>query len=275
MEPPKQPGDFSFQRKGKSEAVSSTDVDLLVQMISQDLPASLATIQDACQTLTMACSRLNALFEEEVQSDYARKPLGPLPTEDIPEAVQRIQGEVDHVRGITSGLLQFIRLGQISLRWEGLDVNQLVMGIVTSMERKLTSREVLVRIEDLPDCMGDEVLMTQVFSILIDNAQKFLDPARPGEIIISGKTMYGWSVYSVGDNGIGIAEDHQAGIFEGFSHPAVEPEDRQGVGLAIVRRIIDRHQGNIEIDSIPGQGSTFRVYIPRAIIVEDGEGKKE
>jgi signal transduction histidine kinase len=55
----------------------------------------------------------------------------------------------------------------------------------------------------------------------------------------------------------------------------VEPEGRQGVGLAIVRRIIDRHQGNIEIDSIPGQGSTFRVFFPRAIIVEDGEGKKE
>jgi signal transduction histidine kinase len=275
MEPPKQPGDFSFQRKRKSEPVSSTDVDLLLQVISQDLPASLTTIQDVCQTLTMACSRLNALFEEEVLYEHAWEPLRPLSTEDIPEAVQRIQGEVDHVRGITSGLLQFIRLGQIGLRWEGLDVNHLVMGIVTSMERKLKSREVLVRIEDLPDCMGDEVLVTQVFSILIDNAQKYLDPARPGEIIISGKTRHGWSVYSVGDNGIGIAGDHHAGIFEGFSHPAVEPEGRQGVGLAIVRRIIDRHQGNIEVDSIPGQGSTFRVYFPRAIIVEEGEGKEK
>ncbi len=176
---------------------------------------------------------------------------------------------------LTSGLLQFIRLGQIGLQWEGLDVNQLVMGIVTSMERKLKSKEVVVRIEDLPDCMGDEVLVTQVFSILIDNAQKYLDPARPGEIIISGKTMHGWSVYSVGDNGIGIAAEHHAGIFEAFSHPVVEPEGRQGVGLAIVRRIIDRHQGNIEVDSTPGQGSTFRVYFPRAIIAEEGEGKEE
>lgn len=275
MEPPEQLGDFSFQRKRKSDAVSSADVDLLLRMISQDLPAPLATIQDTCQKLTMACSRLNKLFEEEALSDYARGPLGPLLIEDLPEAVQRIQGEVDHVRGITSGLLQFIRLAQIGLQWEGLDVNQLVMGIVTSMERKLKSKEVVVRIEDLPDCMGDEVLVTQVFSILIDNAQKFLDPARPGEIIISGKTIHGWSVYSVGDNGIGIAGEHHAGIFEGFSHPAVEPEGPQGVGLAIVRRIIDRHQGNIEVDSTPGQGSTFRVYFPRAIIVEEGEGKEE
>ncbi|MCA9498873.1 MAG: HAMP domain-containing histidine kinase [Nitrospirales bacterium] len=275
MEPPKQLGDFSFQRKRKSEAISSADVDLLLRMISQDLPAPLATIQDTCQKLTMACSRLNELFEEETLSDYARGPLGPLVAEDIPEAVRCIQGEVDHARCITSGLLQFIRLGQIGLQWEGLDVNQLVMGIVTSMERKLKSKEVVVRIEDLPDCMGDEVLVTQVFSILIDNAQKYLDPARPGEIIISGQTMHGWSVYSVGDNGIGIAGEHHAEIFEGFSHSASDPEGRQGVGLAIVRRIIERHQGTIEVDSTVGQGSTFRAYFPRAIIAEEEEGKEE
>lgn len=262
MEPPNQLDDFSFQRKRRSEPVSSADVDLLLRVISHDLSAPMVTIQDTCQKLTMVCSRLNELFEEEAPSGSARGPLGPLVTKDIPEAVQRIRGEVDHVRCLTSGLLQFIRLGQIGLQWEGLDVNQLVMGIVSSMERKLKSKEVVVRIEDLPDCMGDEVLVNQVFANLLDNAQKHLDPSRPGEIIISGKTMHGWSVYSVGDNGIGIAAGHHAGIFEAFSHPVVEPEGRQGVGLAIVRRVIDRHQGNIEVESTPGQGSIFRVYFP-------------
>ncbi|MDH5700683.1 MAG: HAMP domain-containing histidine kinase, partial [Nitrospirota bacterium] len=97
---------------------------------------------------------------------------------------------------------------------------------------------------------------------------------RPGEIIISGKTMNGWLVYAVGDNGIGIVAEHHAGIFEAFSRLALKPEGRQGFGLAIVRRIIDRHQGNIEIESTPGQGSTFRVYFPRAIIVEEGDGEE-
>ncbi len=275
MKSPNQLDDFSFQRKRRSEAVSSADVDLLLRVISQDLSAPMATIQDTCQKLTMVCSRLNESFEEEAPVGNARGPLGHLVTKDIPEAVRRIRGEVDHMRCLTSGLLQFIRLGQIGLQWEGLDMNQLVMGIVTSMERKLKSKEVVVRIEDLPDCMGDEVLVNQVFANLLDNAQKYLDPACPGEIIISGNTMHGWSVYSVGDNGIGIAAEHHAGMFEAFSHPVVEPEGRQGVGLAIVRRIIDRHQGNIEVESTPGQGSTFRVYFPRAIIAEEGGGKEE
>lgn len=276
MEPPNQLDDFSFQRMRKSEpSVSSADVDLLLRVISQDLSAPMATIQDTCQKLNMVCSRLNELFEEEAPSGSARGPLDPLVTKDIPEAVQRIRGEVDHVHCLTSGLLQFIQLGQIALQWEGLDLNQLVMGIVTSMERKRKSKEVVVRIEDLPDCMGDEVLVNQVFAKLLDNAQKHLDPSRPGEIIISGKTMHGWSVYSVGDNGIGIAAGHHSGIFEAFSHPVVEQEGRQGVGLAIVRRIIDRHQGNIEVESTPGQGSIFRVCFPRAIIAEEGAGREE
>ena len=274
MEPPNPLDDFSFQRKGESEAVSSQDVDLLLRVISQDLRAPMAIIQDTCQKLTMECSRLNELFEEEALSGQARGPLSPLVTQDIPEAVRRIRVEVDHVSCITSGLLQFVRLGQIGLQWEGLDVNQLVIGIVTSMERQLKGKEVMVRIEDLPDCMGDEVLVTQVFANLIDNAQKYLDPARPGEIIISGKTMNGWSVYAVGDNGIGIVAEDHAGIFEAFSRLALKPEGRQGVGLAIVRRIIDRHQGNIEIESTPGQGSTLRVYFPRAILVEEGDREK-
>ncbi|WP_447963456.1 sensor histidine kinase [Nitrospira sp. Ecomares 2.1] len=275
MESPNNLDDSFFQRKRRSEAIASAEVDLLLRVISQDLSAPMATIQDTCRQLTMVCNRMNESFEEETSFGNARGPFDPLVTKEIPEAVQRIRGEVDHMRCLTSGLLQFIRLGQIVLQWEGLDVNQLVMGIVTSMERKLKTKEVVVRIEDLPDCMGDEVLVNQVFANLLDNAQKYLDPERPGEIIISGKAMHGWSVYSVGDNGIGLAEEHHARIFEAFSHPVVEPEGRQGVGLAIVRRIIDRHQGNIEVESTPGQGSTFRVYFPRAIIAEEGGGKEE
>ena len=274
MEPSNQSDDFFVQRKGRSEKVSSADVDLLLRVISQDLRAPLATLQDTCQKLILMSSRLNELSKDKTRAGSARAPLNSLITQDISEGVQRIRCEVDLVSCITSGLLHFIRLGQISLQWQGLDVNQLVIGVVTSMEQQLKSKGVVVRIEDLPDCMGDEVLVSQVFANLIDNARKHLDPARPGEMVISGKTMHGWSVYSVRDNGIGIVAEHHAGIFEAFSRLGVEPKDGLGVGLAIVRRIIDRHQGTIEVESTPGKGSTFRVFLPRAIIAEEEEGKE-
>ena len=275
MESPDQRDDFSFPRKGESEAISATDVDLLLRVISQDFCAPMSIVQDTCQKLTMMCRRLNELVEERDLAGYAQGPLRPLVTQDLPDAVGRIRVEVDHVSSMTSRLLQFIRLGQIGLQWEGLEVNQLVIGVVTSMEHQLKSKEVVVRIEDLPDCMGDEVLVTQVFVNLIDNAKKYLDPSRPGEIVISGETISGWSVYAVEDNGIGIPAEHLARMFEAFSCLPSKPKGSQGFGLAIVRRIIDRHQGNITVESTPGIGSTFRVYFPRAIIVGEGGGEEE
>jgi len=271
MEPPNRPDRLSIHKTGEPGSVSPTDMETLMHVISHDLRAPIVTIQGFCQELMMACNRLNELFEEEVLSDTVREHLNPLVTQDIPEAVRFIRAGADNVNSVTSGILRFIRLGQMAIQWEGLDVNRLVMGIVTSMEFQLKKKEVVLHIGDLPDCMGDDVLVTQVFANLIDNAQKYLDPARPGEIAISGKTINGWSVYSVSDNGIGIPVEHHARIFEVFHRLDTQQESGQGLGLAIVRRIIDRHQGKIEVESTPGNGATFRVYFPRAIVVDEGE----
>jgi two-component system, chemotaxis family, sensor kinase Cph1 len=159
----------------------------------------------------------------------------------------------------------------MSIQWEGLDVNRMIMNIVTSMEFQLKQKAVVLHIGDLPDCMGDEVLVTQVFVNLIDNAQKYLDPERPGEITISGKTMNGWSMYAVADNGIGIPPEHHTHIFQVFHRLNPQQTAGQGLGLAIVSRIIERHQGKIEVESLTGKGTTFRVYFPRAIVMEEGE----
>lgn len=256
---------------GEPEAVSPTDMETLMHVISHDLRSPIVTIQGFCQELTMACNRLNELFQAEALSDRVREELHPLVTQDIPEAVRFIRAGADNVSSVTSGILRFIRLGQMAIQWEGLDVNRLVMGIVASMEFQLKNKEVVLQIEDLPDCMGDDVLVTQVFANLIDNAYKYLDPSRPAEITISGKTVNGWSAYAITDNGIGIAAEHQDHIFQVFHRLDTKREGGQGLGLAIVRRIIDRHQGKIEVESMPGKGATFRVFFPRGIVVEEGE----
>ncbi len=271
MEAPNRPDNLSKLGTGEPEAGSPTDMETLMHVISHDLRAPIVTIQGFCQELTMACNRLNELFQAEALSDRVRKELNPLVTQDIPEAVRYIRAGADNVSSVTSGILRFIRLGQMAIQWEGLDMNRLVMGIVTSMEFQLKKKEVVLQIDDLPDCMGDDVLVTQVFANLIDNAHKYLDPARAPEIIISGRTVNGWSVYAITDNGIGISAEHHAHIFQVFHRLDTKQEGGQGVGLAIVRRIIDRHHGKIEVDSIPGKGTTFRVYFPRGIVVEEGE----
>ena len=270
MDTPSRPDKPSIPQAGETPGDLLEDMETLMHVISHDLRAPIVTIQGFCQELTMACDRLQTLFEEEAMSDAVRKDVNPLVTQDIPEAVRFIRAGADSVNSVTSGILRFIRLGQMEIQWERLDVNHVMMGIVSSMEFQLKKKGVVLHIGDLPDCMGDDVLVTQVFANLIDNAQKYLDPSRPGEISISGKTVDGWSVYAVTDNGIGVSPENHARIFQVFNRLAPQQEKGEGLGLAIVKRIIDRHQGKIEVESLPGKGTTFQVYFPRAIEVEKG-----
>jgi chemotaxis family two-component system sensor kinase Cph1 len=270
MDTPSRPDKPLLPQAGETQGVLPEDMETLMHVISHDLRAPIVTIQGFCQELTMACDRLKTLFEEEAMSDAVRKNVNPLVTQDIPEAVRFIRAGADSVNSVTSGILRFIRLGQMDIQWERLDMNLLMMGIVSSMEFQLKKKGVVLHIGDLPDCMGDAVLVTQVFGNLIDNAQKYLEPSRPGEISISGKTVDGWSVYAVTDNGIGVSPEHHARIFQVFNRLAPQHEKGEGLGLAIVKRIIDRHQGKIEIESLPGNGTTFQIYFPRAFDVEEG-----
>ena len=270
MNTPSHPEKPIVPQAGETQGVLPEDMETLMHVISHDLRAPIVTIQGFCQELTMACDRLKTLFEEEAMSDGARESINPLVTQDIPEAVRFIRAGADSVNTVTSGILRFIRLGQIDIQWERLDMNRLMMGIVSSMEFQLKEKGVVLQIEDLPDCMGDEVLITQVFANLIDNAQKYLEPSRPGEMTISGKIANGSSAYAITDNGIGIPQEQHARIFQVFNRLNPQYGKGEGLGLAIVQRIIDRHQGKIEVESSPGKGTTFHVFFPRAIEVEEG-----
>ena len=268
MDIPSRPDKSILPPMGEPQGVQMEDMEMLMHVISHDLRAPIVTIQGFCQELTMTCDRLKELFEEEAMSDAVREHMNPLITQDIPEAVRFIRAGADSVNAVTSGILRFIRLGQMAIQWERLDVNHVMMGIASSLEFQLKKKQVTLDIGDLPDCMGDHVLVTQVFANLIDNAQKYLEPSRSGEITISGKTVNGWAVYAITDNGIGISPEDLSRIFQVFHRLPPKQEKGEGVGLAIVQRIIDRHQGKIEVESLPGQGTTFQVYLPRAIDVE-------
>ena len=270
MDTPSPPDKPHFHQTDAISGVLPEDMETLMHVISHDLRAPIVTIQGFCQELTMACDRLKVLFEEEAMSDTVREHVNPLVMQDIPEAVRFIRAGADSVNTVTSGILRFIRLGQMDIQWERLDVNTLMMGIISSLEFQLKQKGVALHVEDLQDCMGDEVLVTQVFANLIDNAQKYLEPSRPGEITISGKRIDGWSVYAITDNGIGIPLEQHERIFQVFHRLSPQHEKGEGLGLAIVQRIIDRHQGKIEVESLPGKGTTFHVFFPRALDVEEG-----
>lgn len=133
------------------------------------------------------------------------------------------------------------------------------------MEFQIKDTGAELTIEDMPNCLGDGDMINQVFSNLIGNALKYLDPDRKGKIHISGRIEDGNGIYCVTDNGIGINPAHQGKIFELFHR--LNPADTtggEGLGLTIVTRILDRLNGSIRVESEPGNGSKFFVSLPTA-----------
>ncbi len=239
------------------------ELESIVYVASHDLRSPLVNIQGFGGELLKSCREFAAVFQDErVPIDIGEKMLGIL-LEDIPDSLDFICTSAARMDVLLNGLLKISRFGRDELKPKRLDINTMVADIAKSMEFRIRQANIRLRIGTLPDCTGDELQIQQVFSNLLANAVDYLDPSRSGVIEFAGHVDDGQSIYSVADNGIGIAPDHQEKIFEIFHR--LDPEDAaggEGLGLSIVRRIVDHHRGRVWLESELAKGSTFYVALP-------------
>ena len=113
--------------------------------------------------------------------------------------------------------------------------------------------------------MADAAQLEQVFTDLIGNAIEDPHPDRPPAIRIAARRVGPMVQFSVQDNGIGIQPENDDRIFQMFQRLHTHDEyEGTGIGLAVVRKIVDRHGGKVWVESTPGEGSTFLFTLPAA-----------
>src|SRR3989442_9983947 len=124
-------------------------------------------------------------------------------------------------------------------------------------------RDICFMLRELPIAYGDKRLITQVFQNLLANAIKFTRNESAATIEVGHQVCAGENVYFVRDNGVGFDMNHAQKLFGTFQrlHGADEFEG-SGIGLATVRRIIDRHGGRVWAEAKPGRGATFYFSLP-------------
>jgi signal transduction histidine kinase len=185
------------------------------------------------------------------------------------KSVGFIQAAVLRLSGIIYALLRLSRAGRVEYRWETVGVIQVVRQIVGASQVTMAERGATVQVSDLPPVWGDRTAVEQAFANLVGNALTYLDPARPCTIEI-GVLDDGAAArtYFVRDNGLGIAEEHRKKIFQAFkrAHPGVG--SGEGLGLAIVSRVVERHRRKVWVESRPGEGSTFYVTLPTPLAMD-------
>ena len=240
------------------------EMEQIVYVASHDLRSPLLNIQGFSKELQSAVEQIRTILDESDMSVETREKFAEPLEEDIPDALRFILTSSSKMDALLSGLLHVSRLGRARLSIKELDMNKLVSDITETFKYQIKEANVKFPINELPSCRGDEVKINQVFSNLLDNALKYRDRKRDCIITLSGKREDGHVVYCLEDNGLGIAEKHMEKIFEIFHrlHPADSDVVGEGLGLSIVRRIIDRHGGKIWVESEPGKGSKFYVSLP-------------
>jgi signal transduction histidine kinase len=171
---------------------------------------------------------------------------------------------------LLEALLRISRMGRESLQVKQLNMKELLNNVTDNLGFQLNEADVELTIDKLDDCYADAAQMEQVFTNLIANAIKYRAKDRKCKIGIRSEKDEDCTRYYVSDNGIGIGPEHQDRIFHAFYRVDTEITEGDGVGLAIVNRAIDLHNGRVWVESELTKGSKFAIELPNKVEMING-----
>ncbi len=266
--------DITERKRAESErqtahrglAEKTEEMESLLYASSHDLRTPLVNIQGFGQRLQQAVADLARLLDSPLDAGALRAAIRPIVSDRMPAALHHVVASTSAMDGLISGLLRLSRLTRMELKPERLDMDRLVQTTVATMEHQVREAEAELLVAPLPSCIGEAGQIGQVVSNLLDNALKYRSPQRPLRIRISGATRDSESVYCVQDNGTGIKPESHSKIWGVFVR--LDPRGSvpgEGLGLTVVRRIVQRHGGRVWVDSAPDHGSRFFFALPSDI----------
>ncbi len=228
-------------RKSEELARSNAELEQFAYVASHDL-------QEPLRMLSAYSSLLSKRYASQLDAK-AQEFLG-----------YTVEGAV-RMQGLINDLLAYSRAGAREARADSMDFEVALDRCLFNLQTAIQEAGAVVTHDPLPKAAGDELLLTQLLQNLIANGIKFR--TEPPRIHVSARHVDGaWEV-SVADNGIGIDPEHHERIFGIFQR--LHPRDRfggTGIGLAVCRKVVQRHGGRIWVDSEVGKGSTFRFTVP-------------
>lgn len=242
---------------------TNLELENLLYTASHDLRSPLLNLHGFSQWIEKEWKQLGDTLEnasvEEVQAAFAAA------APKMEKAFAHIRCGVNRMNALLEGLLRLSRLGRAAVHITALsaeDVAGLVQEVLTSLEYQVEQAGAELHLGPLPGCRADRLMLSQALTNLLDNAVKYRSPERPCRISLRGRQEGARTVYEVEDNGLGIAPEHQARVFELFRRGPTSPAEGHGLGLALVQRCLARMDGRVSLQSVEGQGSTFTIDLP-------------
>jgi len=175
--------------------------------------------------------------------------------------LNRVRNGAIKMSQLIDDMLNFSRAGRAELRLEEISMNRMVNTVLRDFSEVIKAKDIDVKVDELPVVLCDQKMMQHVFTNLISNAIKYSSEVNRPHIRVGFDE--GLKAFYVKDKGIGFDMQYHDKIFQVFQRLQLPEEyDGTGIGLAIVKRLVERHYGRIWAESEPGSGSVFYIQLP-------------
>ena len=255
------------------------EIETFVYSVSHDLRSPLVNLQGFSKELARTCEELRSEAAAADVPKQNRDRMLELIDGDIIESVRFIQTAVSRSGNIIDSLLRLSRAGRLDYKHVRVDPDVIVQRVIDAMQSVIREKGAELAALPLPSAEADPTAVEQIFGNLIGNAVNYLNPNRKGRIEIGGQSLPDVNPgggrqmvrYYVKDNGLGIPEAYLPKMFVAFQRLHGQVARGEGIGLAMVRRMVDRLGGEIWVESKEDVGSTFFFTLPAAEAGEDSD----
>ena len=252
--------------------------ETFVYGVSHDLRSPLVNLQGFGDEAVYQLEELQKLIASVPGETPELAKAREIATEKLPKALKFISIATSRISTITSTLLTLSRTGKKPFQWQMVSLSHIINKIVDALHGSIAEKGAEVQIDPLTSVYGDPTALEQIFSNLIENSIKYLDPARQGKVHIGidwPSTTPERYTFFIKDNGVGIAEEAVNNVFKPFKryHPYLA--EGEGIGLSIVDRLVKKHFGQIWLQSTPGEGTTFYLSLLSMPVDESTRAIKE
>ncbi len=245
----------SFNRMSEELARSHEHLEEQVKARTAELESFIYTVSHDLKSPVVSMNGMAGMMKEEYGQQL---------DENARHYLDRIIGNANYMEELIQGLLTLSRIGKMQERLEPIEVKDVIQNVLEILHNQLTQHNITVAVQSpLPHFMFNPVQLAQIFQNLISNATKFMGDQPHPKIEIGGRESEGGVAFYVKDNGIGIDPAYHEKIFAIFQRLQDVKVEGTGVGLPIVKKIVDLNGGKLWVESEKGKGATFFVWLPR------------
>jgi signal transduction histidine kinase len=251
---------------------ANEEIQRFAYIVSHDLRAPLVNVMGFTQELETAIGTVREMMvrAEATAPALITEDLRNAVTEDIPEAIGFIRSSTNRMDRLIGAILALSREGRRRLTAEPVQVGKLLEGLSSSLQHQFDAAGAELRlVPPFPTLQTDRLALEQILGNLLDNAAKYLDPARPGRVLVRARREAGLHAIDMVDNGRGIAARDHERVFELFRRSGPQDQKGEGIGLAHTRALARRMGGDIRLTSKLGEGSVFTLLLPDSLPAAD------